>query len=186
MAAPRFILGLFTFLSFRLFCVTLCFPFSELPLAFLGFVICNDIGKNAPGDCFNSVWRNTGIVHGFLFATHKFLIPPGSIKFSRYSWIYAYGRGFMADLLSDVGLFDTGTGYAVLPGKNLRNENADTCQAIAFLCLHIFIFCVPILYQKQPIPSRELRGKNIGIRKRETVTVVKEKAVVLQQFFLQN
>ena len=71
-AAPRFILGLFTFLSFRLFCVTLCFPFSELPLAFLGFVVCDDVGKNAPGDCFNSVWRNTGIVHGFLFAGQVF------------------------------------------------------------------------------------------------------------------
>ena len=82
---------------------------AELPLAFLGFVICDDIGKNATGDCFNGVLRNTGIVHGFLFATHKFLIPPGSIKFSRYSWIYAYGRGSMAGLLSGVRLFDTGT-----------------------------------------------------------------------------
>ena len=45
----------------------------------------------------------------------------------------------MAGILSDVGLFDTGTDYAVLPDKNLRNENADTCQAIAFLCLHIFM-----------------------------------------------
>ena len=146
MAAPRFILALFTFLSFRLFCITLCFPFAELPLTFLGFVICDDIGKNAPGDCFNSVWRNTGIVHGFLFTSHKFLIPPGSIKFSRYSWVCAYGRGSMAGLLSDVGLFDTGTDCAVLPGKNLRNENADTCQAIAFLCLHIFILlCANII-----------------------------------------
>ena len=72
MAAPWFILGLLTFLSFRLFCVTLCFPFAELPLAFLGFVICDDVGKNAPGDCFNNVWWNTGIVHGFLFAGQVF------------------------------------------------------------------------------------------------------------------
>ena len=72
MAAPWFILGLFTFLSFRLFCVTLCFPFTELPLAFLSFVICDDIGKNATGDCFNGVLRNTGIVHGFLFAGQVF------------------------------------------------------------------------------------------------------------------
>ena len=65
-------LGLFTFLSFRLFCVTLCFPFAELPLAFLGFVVCDDVGKNAPGDGFNDVLRNTGIVHGFLFAGQVF------------------------------------------------------------------------------------------------------------------
>ena len=51
----------------------------------------------------------------------------------------------MADLLSDVGLFDTGTDYAVLPDKNLRNENADTCQAIAFLCLLIFLLCANII-----------------------------------------
>jgi len=52
----------------------------------------------------------------------------------------------MADLLSDVGLFDAGTDYTVLPGKNLRNENADTSQAIAFLCLHIFILlCANII-----------------------------------------
>ena len=65
-------LGSFILLTFRLFCVTLCFPFLELPLAFLGFVVCNDIGKNAPGDGFNGVLRNTGIVHGFLFASQVF------------------------------------------------------------------------------------------------------------------
>ena len=69
-----------------------------------------------------------------------------NMKFSRCSWVCVYGRGSMADLLSDVGLFDTGTDYAVLPGKKLRNENADTCQAIAFLCLHIFILlCANII-----------------------------------------
>ena len=154
MAAPWFILGHFTFLSFRLFCVTLGFPFTEFLLTFLSFIICDDIGKNAPGDCFNSVWRNTGIVHGFLFASHKFLIPPGSIKFSRCSWICAYGRGSMAGLLSDVGLFDTGTDYAVPPRKNLRNENADTCQAIAFLCLHIFMILYANIIPKATNPVK--------------------------------
>ena len=72
MAAPRYILGFFTFLSFRLFCVALCFPFVELPLAFLGFIISDNVGKNAPGDGFNDVLRNTGIVHGFLFAGQVF------------------------------------------------------------------------------------------------------------------
>jgi len=52
-AAPWFILGLFTVLSFRLFRFLHCFPFLELPLTFLGFVICDDVGKNAPGNCFN-------------------------------------------------------------------------------------------------------------------------------------
>ena len=72
MAAPRFILGHFTFLSFRLFCVTLCFPFAELPLAVLSFVICDDVGKNAPGDGFNGVLRNTGIVLWVMFAGQVF------------------------------------------------------------------------------------------------------------------
>ena len=36
--------------------------------------------------------------------------------------------------------------YAVPPSKNLKNGNADTCQAIAFLCLHIFILlCANII-----------------------------------------
>ena len=109
MVAPcSLFLGVCTFPSFRLFCFLRCFPFTECPLTFLGFVICDDVGKYAPGDCFNSMWRNTGIVHGFLFVSHKFLIPPGSIKFSRCSWICAYGCESTAGLLSDVGLFDTG------------------------------------------------------------------------------
>ena len=55
---------------------------------------------------------------------------------------------------SDVGLFDTGTDYAVLPGKNLRNENADTCQAIAFLCLHIFILLCANIIPKATNPVK--------------------------------
>ena len=66
----------------------------------------------------------------------------------------------MADLLSDVGLFDTGTDYAVLPDKNLRNENADTCQAIAFLCLHIFILlCANIIPKATNTVKRITRQK---------------------------
>ena len=72
--------------------------------------------------------------------------PPVQYEIFKVRLVCAQGRGFMADLLSDVGLFDTGTDYAVLPGKKLRNENADTCQAIAFLCLHIFILlCANII-----------------------------------------
>ena len=36
----------------------------------------------------------------------------------------------------------------ILPDKNLRNENADTCQAIAFLCLHIFILLCAYIIPK--------------------------------------
>ena len=65
----------------------------------------------------------------------------------------------MATLLSDVGLFDTGTDYAVLPSKNLRNENADTCQAIAFLCLHIFILlCANIIPKATDTVKETTRG----------------------------
>lgn len=68
MAAPRFILGLFTFLSFRLFCVTLCFPFTELPLAFFAFVVGEDVRKDATGNVLDFVLRNTGIVDELLLA----------------------------------------------------------------------------------------------------------------------
>ena len=66
----------------------------------------------------------------------------------------------MATLLSDVGLFDTGTDYAVLPSRNLRNKNADTCQAIAFLCLHVFILlCVNII----PKATNTVKGNTRGM-----------------------
>ena len=40
----------FTILSFRLFRFLHCFPFLELPLAFLDFVIGDNVGKDTPGD----------------------------------------------------------------------------------------------------------------------------------------
>ena len=83
---------------------------------------------------------------GFFLRAKFSNFPPVQYEIFKVRLICAQGRGSMADLLSDVGLFDTGTDYAVLPGKNLRNENADTCQAIAFLCLHIFILlCANII-----------------------------------------
>ena len=83
---------------------------------------------------------------GFFLRAKFSNFPPVQYEIFKVRLVCAQGRGFMADLLSDVGLFDTGTDYAVLPGKNLRNENADTCQAIAFLCLHIFILlCANII-----------------------------------------
>ena len=156
------ILGLVTFLSFRLFCVTLSFPFAKLPLPFLGFVICNDVGKNASGDRFNSMLRNTGIVLWVMFASHKFLIPPGRIKFSRCSWGCAYGRRSMAVLLFDEGLFDTGIDLCRSSRQKLRNENADTCQAIAFLCLHVFILLCVNIIPKATNPVKEITGGYAG------------------------
>ena len=85
---------------------------------------------------------------GFFLRAKFSNFPPVQYEIFKVRLIYAQGqgRGSMADLLSDAEVFDTGTDYAVLPGKNLRNENADTCQAIAFLCLHIFILlCANII-----------------------------------------
>ena len=83
---------------------------------------------------------------GFFLRAKFSNFPPVQYEIFKVRLVCTQGRGSMADLLSDVGLFDTGTDYAVLPGKNLRNENADTCQAIAFLCLHIFILlCANII-----------------------------------------
>ena len=83
---------------------------------------------------------------GFFLRAKFSNFPPVQYEIFKVRLVCAQGRGSMADLLSDVGLFDTGTDYAVLPDKNFRNENADTCQAIAFLCLHIFILlCANII-----------------------------------------
>ena len=85
----------------------------------------------------------------------------------------------MADLLSDVGLFDTGTDYAVLPSRNLRNKNADTCQAIAFLCLHVFILlCVNII----PKATNTVK-ENTGGMEGDKCNAFGEKGVAAQQLF---
>ena len=109
-----------------------------------------------------------------------------NMKFSRYDW---YVR-------RDVGLWQTSFpmwDYSI-PGQimpffpvKIWEMKMQTPVKQSLFCVCIFLFyCVPILYQKQPIPSRELRVKNTGIRKRATVTIVKEKVIALQQFFLQN
>ena len=58
----------FPFLSFRPFRFTLSLPFPELPLAFCAFVVGENVRKDAPGDVFNLVLRNTGIVDALLLA----------------------------------------------------------------------------------------------------------------------
>ena len=75
-----------TFLSFRLFCFMLCLPLLELSLAFLTLVKCQYIGEDAPGDGFNGVLRNTGIVHWFLFAAQAARYLRFDIQFSRCKW----------------------------------------------------------------------------------------------------
>ena len=61
------------------------------------------------------------------------------MKFSRYDWYVRRGVGLWQTSFPMWDYSIPGWIYAVPPSKNLRNENADTCQAIAFLCLHIFI-----------------------------------------------
>ena len=83
---------------------------------------------------------------GFFLRAKFSNFPPVQYEIFKVRLICAQGRGSMADLLSDVEVFDTGTDYAVLPGKNLRNKNADTCQAVAFSVSACFLFhSLPIL-----------------------------------------
>ena len=58
----------FPFLSFRLSRFTLSQPLPELPLAFFALVVGQDVGEDAPGDVFDFVLRNTGIVDELLLA----------------------------------------------------------------------------------------------------------------------
>ena len=52
----------FPYLSFRLIRFTLSKPLPELPLTFFALVVGQDVGENAPGDVFDFVLRNAGIV----------------------------------------------------------------------------------------------------------------------------
>ena len=63
LAAPCLVTCLlFSLLSFRLFRFALSLPFPELPLTFFAFVVGENVGEDAPGDVFDFVLRNTGIV----------------------------------------------------------------------------------------------------------------------------
>ena len=109
-----------------------------------------------------------------------------NMKFSRYDWYVRRGVGLWQ---TSFPMWDYSIPGQIMPffPVKLWEMKMQTLVKQSLFCVCIFLFCcVPILYQKQPIPSRELRVKNIGIRKRATVTIVKEKAVALQQFFLQN
>lgn len=69
--------------------------------------------------------------------------------------------------------------YAVPPSKNLRNENADTCQAIAFLCLHIFILLCANIIPKATDTVKEITGGVQGHK----CNAFGEKLVAAQQLF---
>lgn len=103
---------LFPFLSFRLFRFTLSLPFPELPLAFLAFVVGENVREDAPGNVFNLVLRNTGIVDELLLAAQAGCSLRFDMKFLRC------GCMWVDDLYLRQGLL-------------LKTENADACQAAA-------------------------------------------------------
>ena len=152
MAAPRFILWLFTILSFRLFRFLHCFPFLELPLAFLGFVVGDDIGKYAPGDWFNDVLRNTGIVHRFLFAAHKFWSLRVVLNFQGTSVDMRMGCWSMAGLLSVLDYSNHRMLYVRSTRWSNYKQNADTRQE----CLHRSYSVALLLYHWSKTLSIEL------------------------------
>ncbi len=113
LAAPCVIFLLhFPTLSFRLSRFMLSQPFLELSLAFLAFVVGENIRENAPGKVFDLVLRNTGIVDELLFAAQAGCSLQFDMKFLRcsYAWV--------DDLYSRQGSF-------------LKMENAGACQAAA-------------------------------------------------------
>ena len=113
LAAPRATcLLLFPFLSFRLFRFTLSLPFPELLLAFPTFVVGKDVGEDAPGNAFDLVLRNTGIVDELFLAAQAGCSLRSDMKFLRCSCAR------MDDLYLRQGSF-------------LKTENADACQAAA-------------------------------------------------------
>ena len=103
----------FPYLSFRLFRFTQSQPFSELPLTFFAFVIGEDVRENAPGDVFDFVLRNTGIVDELLLAAQAGCSLRFDMKFLRCSC------GWADDLLLAAWLLSQET------------ENAGACQAMA-------------------------------------------------------
>ena len=115
---------------------------------------------------------------GFFLRTKFSNFPPVQYEIFKVRLVCAYKRGRWQTsfLMWDYSI--PGWIYDVPPSKKLKNENADTCQAIAFLCLHIFILlCANIIPkatntvkritsykyrdQKTGKPSRLLRKKRL-------------------------
>lgn len=103
---------LFPFLSFRLSRFALSLPFPELPLALLAFVVGENVRKDAPGDVFNLMLRNTGIVDELFSTAQAGCSLRFNMKFLRCSCAW------VDDLYLRHGSF-------------LKMENAGACQAAA-------------------------------------------------------
>lgn len=103
---------LLSLLSFRLFRFALSLPFPELPLDFCAFIVGKNIREDAPGNVFNLVLRNTGIVDELLLATQASCSLRFNMKFLRC------GCGWVDDLY-------------LRHGSLPKMENADACQATA-------------------------------------------------------
>ena len=144
-AAPSFFLGSPSVLSFRLFRFLHCFPFLELPLAFLGFVIGDNVGKDTPGDWFNDVLRNTGIVYGFASTAHKFWSLRVVFSFQGAVWVRAKGCWSMANLLSN---FDY-PNHRVVNVRSVRQSKLQTkCRhpsRVSASKLFCYVLIIPLI-----------------------------------------
>ena len=100
------------FLSVRLSRFMLSLPFPELPLAFFAFVVGEDVREDAPGNVFDLVLRNTGIVDELLFAAQAGCSLRFDMKFLRCSCGWADDLYWRHSSL-------------------LKMENAGACQAAA-------------------------------------------------------
>ena len=78
----------FPFLSFRLFRFALSLPLPKLPLAFFAFVVSENVREDAPGDVFDLVLRNTGIVDELLFTAQTGHSLRFDMKFLRCSCVW--------------------------------------------------------------------------------------------------
>ena len=103
----------FPYLSFRLIRFTLSKPLPELPLTFFALVVGQDVGENAPGDVFDFVLRNAGIVDELFPAAQAGCSLRFDMKFLRCSCGWADNLLLTAWLLSQ------------------ETENAGACQAMA-------------------------------------------------------
>ena len=150
--APRFILVLFTLLSFRLFRFLHCLPLLELPLAFLGFVVGDNVGKYAPSNWFNDVLRNTGIVYGFASTAHKFWSLRVVLNFQGTSVGVWMGVGRWQTSFSIFDYQNHRGLMSVPPGDQVYKQNADTRQE----CLHRSYSVALLLYHRSKMLSIEL------------------------------
>ena len=114
----------FPCLSFRLFHFTLCQPLLELPLTFLAFVVSKDIRQDAPGDGFNLVLWNPGIVDELFLAAQADDSLRFDMKFLRCRCVVS-GCFLTAWLLSQ------------------KTKNADACQVGGLMGVCI---CSSVLY----------------------------------------